>query len=133
MDTVDVIDDAVQTAQPANLVNILNGQLSTVKEVNNVRCQSSQHCQSSQPCPKPYAPRRWRPYLMPPKTPQGVLHQALIACSKTACIGRKLVLISKGMFMMGAPQSEKGRQVQETQPEVTNAFDDGCHINLLFD
>jgi len=35
--------------------------------------------------------------------------------------------------MMGAPQSEKGRQEQETQPEVTNAFDDGCHFNLLFD
>jgi len=45
----------------------------------------------------------------------------------------KLVLIPKGTFMMGAPQSEKGRQEQETQPEVTNAFDDGCHSNLLLD
>jgi formylglycine-generating enzyme required for sulfatase activity len=57
----------------------------------------------------------------------------LIARSKPASIGRKLVLISKGTFMMGVPQSEKDRQEQETQPEVTNAFDDRCHFNLLFD
>jgi formylglycine-generating enzyme required for sulfatase activity len=57
----------------------------------------------------------------------------LIVRSKTACIGRKLVLMSKGTFMMGEPQSEKGRQEQETQHEVTNAFDDGCHFNLLLD
>lgn len=45
----------------------------------------------------------------------------------------KLVLIPKGTFMVGAPQSEKGRKEQETQHEVMNAFDDGWHFNLLFD
>jgi len=46
MDTVDVIDGDVQTAQPVNLVNNLNcqqPQLSTTSAVNDVRRQPSQH------------------------------------------------------------------------------------------
>jgi formylglycine-generating enzyme required for sulfatase activity len=37
----------------------------------------------------------------------------------TNSIGMKLVLIPKGTFMMGSPASEKGRQKDETQHEVT--------------
>jgi hypothetical protein len=45
MDTVDVIDGDVQTAQPVNLVNNLNcqqPQLSTTSTVNNLNCQQPQ-------------------------------------------------------------------------------------------
>ncbi len=38
-------------------------------------------------------------------------------------IGMKLVLIPKGTFMMGSPESEKGRQKDETQHEVTISKD----------
>ena len=37
----------------------------------------------------------------------------------TNSIGMKLVLIPKGTFMMGSPETEKGRQENETQHEVT--------------
>jgi len=41
----------------------------------------------------------------------------------TNSIGMKLVLIPKGTFMMGAPESEKGRYENETQHEVTISKD----------
>jgi formylglycine-generating enzyme required for sulfatase activity len=37
----------------------------------------------------------------------------------TNSIGMKLVLISKGTFMMGSPESEEGRNEDEVQHEVT--------------
>jgi hypothetical protein len=37
----------------------------------------------------------------------------------TNSIGMKLVLIPKGTFMMGSPESEQGRQKNEDQHEVT--------------
>ena len=41
----------------------------------------------------------------------------------TNSIGMKLVLIPKGTFMMGSPESEKGRNENETQYEVTISKD----------
>ena len=41
----------------------------------------------------------------------------------TNSIGMKLVLIPKGTFMMGSPESEQGRQKDETQHEVTISKD----------
>jgi formylglycine-generating enzyme required for sulfatase activity len=41
----------------------------------------------------------------------------------TNSIGMKLVLIPKGKFTMGSPESEKGRQKDETQHEVTISKD----------
>lgn len=41
----------------------------------------------------------------------------------TNSIGMKLVLIPKGTFMMGSPESEEGRQKNETQHEVTISKD----------
>ena len=41
----------------------------------------------------------------------------------TNSIGMKLVLISKGTFMMGSPESEEGRRENETQHEVTISND----------
>jgi formylglycine-generating enzyme required for sulfatase activity len=41
----------------------------------------------------------------------------------TNSIGMKLVLIPKGTFMMGSPETEKGRQENETQHEVTISKD----------
>jgi formylglycine-generating enzyme required for sulfatase activity len=41
----------------------------------------------------------------------------------TNSIGMKLVLISKGTFMMGSPESEQGRNVIENQHEVTISKD----------
>ena len=41
----------------------------------------------------------------------------------TNSIGMKLVLIPKGIFMMGSPESEKGRVGNETQHEVTISKD----------
>jgi formylglycine-generating enzyme required for sulfatase activity len=41
----------------------------------------------------------------------------------TNSIGMKLVLIPKGIFMMGSPESEEGRQKDETQHEVTISKD----------
>ena len=41
----------------------------------------------------------------------------------TNSIGIKLVLIPKGTFMMGSPESEEGRQEDETQHEVTISKD----------
>ena len=41
----------------------------------------------------------------------------------TNSIGMKLVLIPKGTFMMGSPDSEEGRQEIETQHEVTISKD----------
>jgi formylglycine-generating enzyme required for sulfatase activity len=41
----------------------------------------------------------------------------------TNSIGMKMVLIPKGTFMMGSPESEKGRQKDETQHEVTISKD----------
>ena len=41
----------------------------------------------------------------------------------TNSIGIKLVLISKGTFMMGSPESEEGRRENETQHEVTISND----------
>jgi formylglycine-generating enzyme required for sulfatase activity len=41
----------------------------------------------------------------------------------TNSIGMKLVLIPKGIFMMGSPETEKGRQENETQHEVTISKD----------
>jgi formylglycine-generating enzyme required for sulfatase activity len=38
-------------------------------------------------------------------------------------IGMKLVLIPKGTFMMGSPESEEGRQENESQHEVTISND----------
>jgi len=58
METVDVIDGAVQTAQPANLVNILNGQLSTrsttfaVNPVNAVQNPTRPPQAAGPPAPK---------------------------------------------------------------------------------
>jgi formylglycine-generating enzyme required for sulfatase activity len=39
-------------------------------------------------------------------------------------IGMKLVLLPKGTFMMGSPQSEEGRQEDETQHEMTKTNKD---------
>jgi formylglycine-generating enzyme required for sulfatase activity len=54
-------------------------------------------------------------YLLAP------LHPAKAQAPKeiTNSIGMKLVLIPKGTFMMGSPESEKGRKENETQHEVT--------------
>ncbi|MFM8399624.1 MAG: formylglycine-generating enzyme family protein, partial [Pirellula sp.] len=41
----------------------------------------------------------------------------------TNSIGMKLVLIPKGTFMMGSPESEEGRDENETQHEVTISKD----------
>ena len=41
----------------------------------------------------------------------------------TNSIGMKLVLIPKGTFMMGSPESEEGRQENESQHEVTISND----------
>ena len=41
----------------------------------------------------------------------------------TNSIGMKLVLIPKGTFMMGSPESEQGRFENETQHEVTISKD----------
>jgi formylglycine-generating enzyme required for sulfatase activity len=41
----------------------------------------------------------------------------------TNSIGMKLVLIPKGTFMMGSPETEKGRHENETQREVTISKD----------
>jgi formylglycine-generating enzyme required for sulfatase activity len=41
----------------------------------------------------------------------------------TNSIGMKLVLIPKGTFVMGSPESEEGRQMDETQHEVTISKD----------
>ena len=41
----------------------------------------------------------------------------------TNSIGVKLVLIPKGTFMMGSPESEQGRNEDETQHEVTISKD----------
>jgi formylglycine-generating enzyme required for sulfatase activity len=41
----------------------------------------------------------------------------------TNSIGMKLVLIPKGTFMMGSPETEKGRKENETQHEVTISKD----------
>jgi formylglycine-generating enzyme required for sulfatase activity len=41
----------------------------------------------------------------------------------TNSIGMKLVLIPKGTFMMGSPESEEGRGENETQHEVTISKD----------
>ena len=41
----------------------------------------------------------------------------------TNSIGMKLVLISKGTFMMGSPESEEGRRENESQHEVTISND----------
>jgi formylglycine-generating enzyme required for sulfatase activity len=41
----------------------------------------------------------------------------------TNSIGMKLLLIPKGTFMMGSPETEKGRQENETQHEVTISKD----------
>jgi formylglycine-generating enzyme required for sulfatase activity len=41
----------------------------------------------------------------------------------TNSVGMKLVLIPKGTFMMGSPESEEGRQKEETQHEVTISKD----------
>lgn len=41
----------------------------------------------------------------------------------TNSIGMKLVLIPKGTFMMGSPESEEGRGEDETQHQATNSHD----------
>ncbi|MFM7562599.1 MAG: formylglycine-generating enzyme family protein, partial [Planctomycetota bacterium] len=41
----------------------------------------------------------------------------------TNSIGMKLVLIPKGTFMMGSPESEEGRDADEVQHEVTLSND----------
>ncbi|MFN9462371.1 MAG: formylglycine-generating enzyme family protein, partial [Planctomycetota bacterium] len=41
----------------------------------------------------------------------------------TNSIGMKLVLIPKGQFMMGSPESEEGRRKDETQHDVTISKD----------
>ncbi|MFM9065441.1 MAG: formylglycine-generating enzyme family protein, partial [Pirellula sp.] len=41
----------------------------------------------------------------------------------TNSIGMKLVLIPKGTFMMGSPESEEGRREDETQHGVTISKD----------
>ena len=50
-----------------------------------------------------------------------LLHPAKAQAPKeiTNSIGMKLVLIPKGTFMMGSPESEEGRKENETQHEVT--------------
>jgi formylglycine-generating enzyme required for sulfatase activity len=50
-----------------------------------------------------------------------LLHPARAQAPKeiTNSIGMKLVLIPKGTFMMGSPESEQGRNENETQHEVT--------------
>jgi len=54
-----------------------------------------------------------------------LLHPAKAQAPKeiTNSIGMKLVLIPKGTFMMGSPETEKGRQENETQHEVTISKD----------
>jgi formylglycine-generating enzyme required for sulfatase activity len=54
-----------------------------------------------------------------------LLHPAKAQAPKeiTNSIGMKLVLIPKGTFMMGSPESEKGRKENETQHEVTISKD----------
>ncbi len=54
-----------------------------------------------------------------------LLHPARAQAPKeiTNSIGMKLVLIPKGTFMMGSPESEKGRKENETQHEVTISKD----------
>ena len=54
-----------------------------------------------------------------------LLHPAKAQAPKeiTNSIGMKLVLIPKGTFMMGSPESEKGRQKDETQHEVAISKD----------
>ena len=54
-----------------------------------------------------------------------LLHPAKAQAPKeiTNSIGVKLVLIPKGTFMMGSPESEKGRYENETQHEVTISKD----------
>ena len=53
------------------------------------------------------------------------LHPAKAQAPKeiTNSIGMKLVLITKGTFMMGSPESEEGRKENETQHEVTISKD----------
>ena len=54
-----------------------------------------------------------------------LLHPAKAQAPKeiTNSIGMKLVLIPKGTFMMGSPESEKGRKENETQHKVTISKD----------
>jgi len=54
-----------------------------------------------------------------------LLHPARAQAPKeiTNSIGMKLVLIPKGTFMMGSPESEEGRKENETQHEVTISED----------
>jgi len=54
-----------------------------------------------------------------------LLHPAKAQAPKeiTNSIGMKLVLIPKGTFMMGSPESEEGRKENETQHEVTISED----------
>ena len=54
-----------------------------------------------------------------------LLHPAKAQAPKeiTNSIGVKLVLIPKGTFMMGSPESEQGRNENETQHEVTISKD----------
>ena len=54
-----------------------------------------------------------------------LLHPAKAQAPKevTNSIGMKLVLIPKGTFMMGSPESEQGRNENETQHEVTISKD----------
>jgi formylglycine-generating enzyme required for sulfatase activity len=53
------------------------------------------------------------------------LHPAKAQAPKeiTNSIGMKLVLITKGTFMMGSPESEEGRKENETQHKVTISKD----------
>ncbi len=57
--------------------------------------------------------------------PLALLHPARAQAPKeiTNSIGMKLVLIPKGTFMMGSPESEQGRNENETQHEVTISKD----------
>ena len=54
-----------------------------------------------------------------------LLHPAKAQAPKeiTNSIGMKLVLVPKGTFMMGSPESEQGRNENETQHEVTISKD----------
>ncbi|MFM7973744.1 MAG: formylglycine-generating enzyme family protein, partial [Pirellula sp.] len=54
-----------------------------------------------------------------------LLHPAKAQAIKeiTNSIGMKLVLIPKGTFMMGSPESEEGRREDETQHGVTISKD----------
>ena len=54
-----------------------------------------------------------------------LLHPAKAQAIKeiTNSIGMKLVLIPKGTFMMGSPESEEGRKENETQHEVPSSKD----------